>query len=173
MATIFIHHHVQDRFAAEIIAGTLVDCGQVLLRPHHALGPARLIPERLGVDWHVVLWTPHSATQPAIVDLVDTLARFRGPLMVLAYDVDCTPAGVRAESMFPLLDRDVAWTVYRAALRRRLHYAEETYPYRLREDARIAALRDMERTLSGWLTNTYVLPVAVLAGVVLWTIAGG
>jgi hypothetical protein len=168
MATIFIHHHVQDRFAAEIIAGTLVDCGEVRLRPHYPHGEQRVIPERVGVDWHIVLWTPHGATHAAIFDLVETLSRWRAPLMVLTYDDSIAPQDLRAENQFPLLDRAVEWTVYRAGLRRKLRYGEAIYPYELHERGRMAAVRRVERTVLDWLGGSWATPVLLLGGVLVW-----
>lgn len=173
MGTIFIHHHVQDRFAAEIIAGSLVDCGEVALWPHHPLGDPRITPERFGVDWHVVLWTPHGATHPALVQLVGDLARCRGPLMVLTYDESCTPRDVREENQFPLLDRTVEWGVYRAGLRRRMHYGEATYAHDRQQDYRIKEARRFERALYQWMSRTYYAPVIVLGGVLAWALIGG
>jgi hypothetical protein len=171
MGTIYIHYHVQDRFAAEVIAGTIVDCGEVALCPHHPLGEPRVTAERFGVDWHVVLWTPQGASHPAIATLVGDLARCRGPLMVLTYDDSFAPHDVRAEHQFPLFDRAVEWSVYRAGLRQRLHYAEATYPNDRNQDPRLKMARRFERAVYQCLSNTYVTPALILCGVFVWTLA--
>lgn len=170
MGTIFIHYHPHDLFAAEIIAGALVDCGDVILRPHALYGHAPTPPERLAVDWHVALWTPSGASLTSMVHLANTLAQTRGPLMLLTFDESFAPQNVRAEQQFPLFDRGVDWRVYRAGLRQRLRYAVETYPRQERIDSLVLAARNVDQAVQAFFASRFVLPALILFGVFVWTL---
>lgn len=170
MGTIFIHFHPHDLFAAEVIAGALVDCGDVILRPH---GPCDLIsahPERLGVDWHVALWTSDSTLLPTMRHLVHELARLRGPLLVLTCEGDFAPPEVRSEQQLPLFARDVDWRTYRARLRARLRYSSSTYPRQERVDGLVRAARNVDQSINALFASRFVLPGFILFCVFIWAL---
>ncbi|GEM_PF-6152955 len=170
MGTIFIHFHPHDLFAAEIIAGALVDCGDVILRPHAPTALLPPTPERLAVDWHVVLWTTNGMSISSLRHLIHELARLRGPVMVLSYEDNIAPEDLRRDQQFPLFDRGVDWRVYRAGLRQRLRYAVETYPRQERVDSLVLAARNLDQSVQALFASRFVLPGLILFGVFIWTL---
>lgn len=173
MGTIYIHHHAHDLFAAEAIAGMLVDCGAVVLRRHEPYGDVIVVPERYGVDWHVVVWSATASGHFALADLVQTLARTRGPLMLLCYEDDFVHGDVRAENRFPLCERDTEWSDYRAGLRRRMRYPLQSVPPRAPPDRVTRFFHGAERAMAAYAVDRNILPVLVAGGVLFWSILHG
>jgi hypothetical protein len=170
MGTIFIHHAPDDLFAAEAIAGMLVDCGTVVLRAHDPQEDAAAFAERLGVDWHVVLW--NGAATPALRKLTAALLRAQAPHLVLTFDATTLPAKLPRESQFPLFDRGVEWPSYRAALRRRLCYAVSSYAPRPAHPV-LHSLNAIERRLAPALSRMPELALVALGGITLWSLLRG
>lgn len=113
MATIVIHHHVEDVLAAEVIGGALLAAASVRLAAWPGANSAAL-------DWnadHVVVWTPDLAACGAFLQHLQGLAARRARCNLLVHREVAAPDHVIACPQFPLFDSTTSWVSYRRALR--------------------------------------------------------
>lgn len=161
MTTVCIHHHEDDTFAAEVIAGALLSGARVRLQAYPAslLGLPEGRPRRAG--WHLLLWTL-PAQQHDVISAMARLLHAGGARYLLLRRRDAVvPSRAGPDEQWPMFERGCDWEEYRGMLRMRLGIGDFLPPE--------PVLRGM--TLPQILTADFPLTMTVAAGgALLWAL---